>query len=205
MKRFMILAILLTIAVFVLPANADPIPKEVEVINTPDKAVPVQGEVQVTNTIDVDVTNTTGNPVPVTVTNPSASSAIIERIAREDGQVSSPAIDTKNDLVTLTGPGTFIAARLAIGGSSDTRKSTIGELVIDGRIIFQESFREIELQGLREFNYFGVVGNDGGTVGSSTISIGFPQPVKFESSLVLSATAKTTGVTLISATVIYGE
>ena len=45
MKRIMLLTLLLVLAIFVMPTHADPIPKEVEVINAPDNAVPVQGDV----------------------------------------------------------------------------------------------------------------------------------------------------------------
>lgn len=84
MKKSILLTLVLLLAIFVMPTHADPIPKEVEVINAPDNAVPVRGDVQVTNTVDVNVLNTTENPVPVTVTHPSAGNIAIVGIARQD-------------------------------------------------------------------------------------------------------------------------
>ena len=68
MKRFLLLALVLMLAVFVMPTYADPPIRQVEVVNGPDAAVPVQGDVQVTNTVDADanITNTAENPVQVT-------------------------------------------------------------------------------------------------------------------------------------------
>ena len=74
MKRFMLPIVLLAIAVFVVPAYADPPVKQVEVVNAPDAAVPVQGDVQVTNQVavtgGVEVTNT---PLNVNLVNSSES------------------------------------------------------------------------------------------------------------------------------------
>jgi len=74
MKRFMLPIVLLAIAVFVMPAYADPEPKEVVVVNVPDAPFPVQGEVEVTNQVSVtggvEVTNT---PLDVNMVNGSQS------------------------------------------------------------------------------------------------------------------------------------
>jgi len=62
MKRFMLPTLLLVMAVFVVTAYADPLPKEVEVVNAPENPVPIQGSVDVTNQVSitggVEVTNT---------------------------------------------------------------------------------------------------------------------------------------------------
>jgi hypothetical protein len=74
MKRIMLLALLLVMGVFVFSAYADPLPKEVVVINSPDNAVPVQGSVDVMNQVSitggVEVTNT---PLNVNLVNGSQS------------------------------------------------------------------------------------------------------------------------------------
>lgn len=118
MKRIMLLTLVLVLAIFVMPTHADPIPKEVEVINAPDNAVPVQGDVQVTNSADVNVTNTAGNSVPVTVTNPATCNATIKAIARQDNLLLNPTPSEDVDLITLSGPGTFVSARFVVSDCS---------------------------------------------------------------------------------------
>jgi hypothetical protein len=202
MKRIMFLTLLLVMAAFVLPAYADPIPKEVEVINTPDNAVPVQGDVQVTNTVDVDVTNTSGNPVPVTVTNPSVSNAVINGINREYFLVSSPTIGQEYVLISLSSPGSFVSARFLAEGPSV--QETFVVLEIDGIAIVQETLREIDQLSGRYGSLIGAT-TDGGR--NYVLSVSFQLPVTFESSLVLKATpiGAIGAVTRMRALVTYGQ
>jgi hypothetical protein len=56
MRKFMFPLLLLLLAIFAIPTHADPLAKEVEVVNSSDNAVPVQGSVDVTNTpLDVNL------------------------------------------------------------------------------------------------------------------------------------------------------
>lgn len=201
MKRFILPIVLLAIAVFVMPTYADPPPKEVEVVNAPDNAVPVEGDVQVTNTVDANanITNTAGNPVPVTVTNPSVSNAVINEIAREYIQVSSPTIGQEHVLISLSGPGSFVSARFLAEGS--TAQDTFVVLEIDGNAIVQENLREIDQLTGRYGSLIGAT-TDGGR--GYVLSVSFQLPVAFESSLVLKATP-ILGITRMRALVIYGQ
>ena len=105
------------------------------------------------------------------------------------------------DLVTLTGPGSFVSARMTKqGGDSGF---TFLELVIDDKIIIGRSFAALKNWGMTESNPFGVVVLTEGIVDAATI--GFQQPIKFEDSLVLRAVVDQSGVEQIIGTVIYGE
>jgi len=132
MKRIALLTILLASVVFLVPTYAEKPatgPEQVEVVNGPENSVPIQGAVEVTNTDE--------NAVPVTVTNPSTGDATIKGIARQDGVVNTPTVGTPYDLISLTGSGTFIAARvLGIGGAAPSRFTL--KLEIDGNLIVDE-------------------------------------------------------------------
>jgi hypothetical protein len=211
-KRFIFPIVLFAIAVFVLPAYADPPVKQVEVVNAPDNAVPVVGNVEVTNTVDaqvtdtvdVNVTNTTTNSVPVTVTNPATCSATINGIARQDGAATNPTADLEVDLITLSGPGTFVSARFIVsGGTESDRRNTLLVLEIDGNAIVQDTFTDLNAKGSNKFNFFGIVADMPSGI---AVTVGFPLPVSFQSSLVLSATPPTaSSVSALEAAVIYGE
>ena len=90
MKRFVFPIVLLSIAVFVLPAYADPLPKQVEVVNGPDNPVPVTMD-QAT----VTVGNDSSNPVPVEMTE-----ATVTISNDESNPVSVAMTDECGQLVT---------------------------------------------------------------------------------------------------------
>jgi hypothetical protein len=124
----------------------------------------------------------------------------IQGINRADGTASSPTVNTTYQLVTLTGPGTFVSAKVyAPADNYDNNKALQVQLVIDGKAIVNDNW-----DNLRDVNSmgtpFGIYGN------YYALIIGFQQPVIFNSSLLLSVT---TGQLLvpysITADVIYGQ
>ena len=131
----------------------------------------------------------------------NAGSATIKGAAQDEGLITDPISGNTYDLVTLTGPGSFVSARMTKqGGGSDL---TFLELVIDEEIIIGRSFAALKNWGMTESNPFGVVVLTEGIVDAATI--GFQQPIKFEDSLVLRARVNESGVEQIIGTVIYGE
>ena len=130
----------------------------------------------------------------------------IQGATRAHGAVDNPVIGAENVLVSLTGPGVFVSARLLAWGSptpDDTEGTTV-RLLIDGEVVVQELFFDLREDGLYTVgnNPFGITFLNGSR--SYSLLIGFPQPLYFASSLVLSATVTTPADKLVG-TVIYGE
>jgi hypothetical protein len=103
-------------------------------------------------------------------------------------------------LVTLRGPGVFLAAQISKqGGNTDL---TFVNLDIDGRNVTSLSFAAADNWGLTQHNPYGLVLLRGKLV--ETFTIGFPSPLRFERELKLSVTVNETGVVQIVANVIHG-
>jgi hypothetical protein len=154
---------LLLLGVFILmPAwvKAEPPSKDVNVINFPNPQN-VTGTVNVGNFPDVQDVNV--------LTSPKSDATIKGIKCYEAGTTNS-----------IEGPGTFISAVVRI-----QPKSTLTELVleIDGEVIFDLTALAIRTIGLTQQNPFGIAVLDGENMES--VVIGWPQPVSFESQLVL--------------------
>lgn len=108
---------------------------------------------------------------------------------------------TPYELVTLTGPGTFVAARMTKQGGNTGL--TAVELIVDGNVVVGRNFAALKNWGMTQNNPFGVVVLTGGIV--DTAIIGFQQPLHFENSLILRARVNETGVVQIIGTVIHGK
>ena len=83
------------------------------------------------------------------------------------------------DLVTLEGPGLFIAAHISKqGGTNDL---TFVSLDIDGRNVTNISFAAARNMGLTQQNPYGLVLLESSSL--LNLTIGFPTPLKFSHSL----------------------
>lgn len=136
----------------------------------------------------------------------AGSSCEAGKVASHGGLVVDPAASSTHDLVTLTGEGTFISAILTKqGGATDI---TFVQLIIDGQIVHDRSVAGLRNFGLTQSNPYGVaVLNGGGQPdGIDTVTIGFPCPIPFTSSLILRAVvgASDTGVVQMIGDVIAG-
>ena len=70
-------------------------------------------------------------------TPPPPVTPAIQGIARQDAEVNNPTVGTPYDLISLTGPGTFIGARVLGIHSSSGSQFTL-QLEIDGNLIVDE-------------------------------------------------------------------
>lgn len=120
--------------------------------------------------------------------------------AQAEGLVSSPALG-EHVLVSITGPGKFISARMVKqGGLSGL---TAISLEIDGNVVENRNVAALQNWGMTASNPFGVVVQSSG--GTDTVTIGFPEALVFDSNLTLRAVVNEAGVDQIIGTVIYGH
>ncbi len=183
--------------------QAVPPAKDVNVVNTSLNVDATQS-----GTWEVGITNTAGNPVPVEDVSNQERRGFVLSPQLSAGDVLNPAVSSTHDLVTLVGPGVFISAHaLKQGGASDT---TDIRLLIDGTLVTGGSPAFLRSIGLTEMNPTGIAvfsNNVGGAANIDTITIGFPVPLIFETSLTLRTvvSASDTGIVQIVATVVNGE
>ena len=180
MKRIAFFIVLLALVAFLVPTYA---------------GKPAPGPDQ------VEVVNTTDNPVPVVMDGASSNGAVIKGINRADGTVTALSVDTKFELVRLTEPGTFVGARVYVDADSGGDPNSVRvELVIDGNTIVNDTFSEIGEAGAVTMTPFGIFRTNYG------VHVGFQQPVSFDSGLTLSATIESVAtIYAIQGSVIYGE
>jgi len=113
----------------------------------------------------------------------------------------APAPKGDHVLVSLKGPGLFLAAEVVKqGGASDL---TFVILDIDGRNVANLSFAAARNSGLTQQNPYGVVYLQSDAL--KTITLGYPTPLRFEKELNLSAKVDENGVVQILANVIHGR
>jgi hypothetical protein len=114
--------------------------------------------------------------------------------------LKAPAPNGTYALVTLKGPGVFIAAEISKqGGTNDL---TFVVLDIDGRNVANLSYAGALNQGLTQQNPYGLVLLH--TASIKTVTLGFPTPLVYKRSLNLSVTVNEPGVVQIVANVIHG-
>ena len=119
---------------------------------------------------------------------------------RRNQGLRAPAPKGNYTLITLKGPGVFLGAQVTKqGGASGL---TFVGLDIDGRNVTSVSFAAASNWGLREQNPYGLVLLQG--LGVTTMTIGFPTPLRFASQLQLSVTVNENGVAQILSNVITG-
>jgi hypothetical protein len=114
--------------------------------------------------------------------------------------LKAPAPNGTYALVTLKGPGVFIAAEISKqGGTNDL---TFVVLDIDGRNVANLSYAGALNQGLTQQNPYGLVLLHSASI--KTVTLGFPTPLVYKRSLNLSVTVNEPGVVQIVANVIHG-
>ena len=113
--------------------------------------------------------------------------------------LKAPAPNGTHDLVTLKGPGVFLAAEVSKqGGTNDL---TFVSLDIDGRNVTSISFAALANQGLTQHNPYGLAVFHSAL---KTVTVGFPTPLLYNDSLKLSVTVNEPNVAQIVGNVIHG-
>jgi hypothetical protein len=115
--------------------------------------------------------------------------------------LKAPAPKGDYKLVSLKGPGLFLAAEITKqGGSNDL---TFVILDIDGRNVTNLSYAAARNAGLTQQNPYGIVYLQADKL--ETLTVGFPSPLRFERELNLSVKVNEDGVVQILANVIHGK
>jgi hypothetical protein len=169
-----------------------PFPGEAKQENGKKKGVP-----HVLNEILTEIQNINGNLVGIDC------SSTIKGAIQNEGLVTDPENGSEIELVNITGPGTFVAARLVKQGGGTGLTSV--ELIIDGETVVGRNIVALKNWAMTQSNPFGVVVFSNQGLGIDTVTIGFSQPISFEENLVLKAAVGEDGVEQIIGTVIHGE
>jgi hypothetical protein len=112
--------------------------------------------------------------------------------------LKAPAPKGTHTLVSLKGPGLFLSANVSKqGGATDL---TFVNLEIDGRNVVNMSYAALRNIGLGQPNRFGSQYLAG--AGVESFAIGWPFPLTYKRSLVLSVTVNETGVVQIVGNVV---
>jgi len=115
--------------------------------------------------------------------------------------LKAPVPNGTHVLVTLRGPGVFLAAEVSKqGGAGDI---TFVILDIDGRNVTNLSFAAAANQGLTQHNPYGLAVLHSPAL--KTFTVGFPAPLRYRETLVLSVTVNEPNVQQIVANVIHGS
>ncbi len=107
----------------------------------------------------------------------------------------------KYTLVSIKGPGVFLAASVTKQGGSNGL--TFVNLHIDGKNVTSLSYAAAQNWGLTQQNPYGIVLLKGGIVDNFTV--GFPSPLRFEKDLTLSVQVNEPNVVQIVGNVIAGS
>ena len=127
--------------------------------------------------------------------------ATINGAQQAEGLIVDPLNGSVHDLVSITGSGTFVAARMTKqGGTNDI---TTVQLIIDGKTIVGRTYAALNNWGMTQNNPFGVVLLHGN--GVDAVTIGFPQPITYNNSLILRTTIGEYGIVQMIGTVVYGQ
>lgn len=114
--------------------------------------------------------------------------------------LKAPAPNGSHALVNLQGPGVFVAAEVSKqGGTNDL---TFVILDIDGKNVTNLSFAAAINQGLTQHNPYGLVVTHSAAL--KTMTIGFPAPLFYKSSLRFGVTVNEPGVVQVVGNVIHG-
>ncbi len=113
----------------------------------------------------------------------------------------APVAKGEHTLVTLDGPGLFVAAQITKQGSSSGL--TFVDLSLDGRNITNLSFAAARTWALTQANPLGIVLLS--TTTAQTLTIGFAMPLHFDTSLTLKVNITEDGVSQILGNVIHGR
>jgi hypothetical protein len=114
--------------------------------------------------------------------------------------LQAPAPKGSYKLVSLKGPGIFVGGHVSKqGGDTDL---TFVSLDIDGRNVVSLSYAAARNLGFTQDNPFGLVLLPSGRV--DNLTFGFPTPLRFEKSLLVSVEVNEDGVVQLLANVVHG-
>ncbi len=129
--------------------------------------------------------------------------ASVKAAQRSEGLVTNPGPNTVHTLVDVTGPGKFVSARLTKQGG-DSGLTAI-RLILDGRVVVGRNIAALKNFAMTEHNSYGVSVFTS-PAGIDAVTVGFSQPLEFESSLQLEAVVGDDfGIVQMIGTVIHGE
>ncbi|HEX2135399.1 MAG TPA: hypothetical protein VHG30_05750, partial [Microvirga sp.] len=126
--------------------------------------------------------------------------AQLDNAIRTQGILPNPSAGLQ-EVVAVEGPGCFISANLVRQG--DDQGVTVVQLEIDGQFVVNRSIEALINAGATSINTFGVMVQRSGALNS--VTIGFPEPLFFSDSLVLSATVGGAGIAQLFGEVITAE
>jgi len=130
----------------------------------------------------------------------AATTSFIAGAQRTQG-LMAPAPIGEHVLVQISGPGVFVCAEVT--RQNDPPGVSFVSLDLDGRNVLSISFEAARNWGLTQANPCGVVLLEKKPV--STLTIGYPLPLRFEQELVLRVNVREMGVAQILANVIHGD
>jgi hypothetical protein len=115
--------------------------------------------------------------------------------------LKAPAPRGSYKLISLTGTGVFVGGHISKqGGDTDL---TFVILDIDGQNVINLSYAAMRNLGFTADNPYGLVLLPSTKV--DNLAFGFPTPLRYEQSLLLSATVNEDGVVQILANIVHGE
>ena len=130
--------------------------------------------------------------------------ASVKAAQRSEGLVTNPEPNTVHTLVDVTGPGKFVSACGWKSWGGDTGLTAI-RLILDGRVVVGRNIAALKNFAMTEHNAYGVSVFTS-PAGIDAVTVGFSQPLEFESSLQLEAVVgDDVGIVQMIGTVIHGE
>lgn len=129
---------------------------------------------------------------------PSTLIGTVQNAKRTQGLVTSPAINSINDLIKIKGPGLFISAEISKQGG--TSGLTFVEVLIDGSDIVSISYIACTNSGLTTANNYGLQISKSAAL--ETITVGYQVPLTFSKELLVRTLVKEPGVVQILANTI---
>ncbi len=124
-------------------------------------------------------------------------------LPKETQGLKAPAPVGEHTLVTLTGPGKFVAAEIIKQGGNGSDMTFVG-LEIDGHSVVNASIAALNNWGLSQHNTYGTQLLKP-SAGMRTVTIGYPMPLIYTKSLRLWVKVSEAGVTQVIGRVIHGQ
>lgn len=122
---------------------------------------------------------------------------------KETQGLKAPAPVGEHTLVTLAGPGKFVAAEIIKQGGNGSDMTFVG-LEIDGNSVVNASIAALNNWGLAQHNTYGTQLLKP-MAGMRTVTIGYPVPLIYTKSLRLWVKVSEAGVTQVIGRVIHGQ
>lgn len=122
---------------------------------------------------------------------------------KETQGLKAPAPVGEHTLVTLTGPGKFVAAEIIKQGGNGSHMTFVG-LEVDGQSVVNASIAALNNWGLTQSNTYGTVLLRP-SANMRTVTIGYPVPLTYAKSLRLWVKVSEPGVVQIIGRVIHGQ